>query len=500
MEFLTQVTMRGLSILSTLFVLAVGFGVLLIVVLYFIDANQSRSAVRRNFPVVGRFRDLFIRLGEFFRQYFFALDREEMPFNRAERDWIYKSAKGEDNTEAFGSTRNLTPVGTPIFANAPFPVLEASGPELDLVFGPDCSNPYSTRSIINVSGMSFGALSKPAIQALSHGAKLAGCWLNTGEGGLSPYHLEGGCDVIFQIGTAKYGVRDHDGNFSEEKYRAITEKPEVVMTELKLAQGAKPGKGGMLPGHKVTEEIAHVRQIRVGEDSISPNRHPEIDSADDLLDFVVQLRTLSGKPVGIKTVISSRHWLDELFRRINERGAECAPDFITVDGGDGGTGAAPMALMDNVGLTLREALPLLVDALKDHGLRDRIKIIASGKLIVPAEVAWAYCAGADAVNSARGFMFSIGCIQAMACNTNNCPTGITTHKPHLQHGLVPISKAEGVKNFVERLTKDVNMIAHSVGVDHARGLRRHHVRLMQSSGRSVPMDELYPDKLPQSDR
>ena len=497
-NFLANVTMQGLSILATLFVLAVGIGVLIVIVFFLIDSNQSKSAVRRNYPVIGRFRDLFIRMGEFFRQYFFALDREEMPFNRAEREWIYKSSKGEDNTEAFGSTRNLTPVGTPIFANAPFPVLESADKDLEVVFGPDCPNPYATSSVINISGMSFGALSKPAVQALSLGAKQAGCWLNTGEGGLSPYHLEGGCDVIFQIGTAKYGVRDDEGQFDPEKYKAVTAHPEVKMTELKLAQGAKPGKGGMLPGHKVTEEIAKVRHIIIGQDSISPNRHPEIDSCDDLIDFVVRLRELSGKPVGIKTVISSRRWLDELFQVINARGPDCAPDFITVDGGDGGTGAAPMALMDNVGLTLREALPMLLDALCEHGLRQRIKVIASGKLVVPAEVAWAYCAGVDAVNTARGFMFSIGCIQAMACNTNNCPTGVTTHKAHLQHGLVPETKAQGVKNFVEKMDKDVDMIAHSCGVEHARGLRRHHVRIMQSNGRSVPMDELYPDKSPKS--
>tara|TARA_B100000678_G_scaffold256316_2_gene234602 strand:+ start:18999 stop:20501 length:1503 start_codon:yes stop_codon:yes gene_type:complete len=498
MSFLTDVTVRGLSILSTLFVILVGLAVLVVLVMFLIDSNQSRDAVRRNYPVVGRFRDLFIRLGEFFRQYFFALDREELPFNRAEREWIYKSAKGHDNTEPFGSTRSLTPVGTPIFANAPFPILKETNEPLEIVYGPGCKHPYAVRSLINISGMSYGSLSRPAIQALSRGAKMADCYLNTGEGGLSPYHLEGGCDIIFQIGTAKYGVRDEEGKFSEEKYRAITDKPEVKMTELKLAQGAKPGKGGILPGNKVTEEIAEIRHIPAGQDSISPNRHPEIDSCDDLIDFVCRLRKISGKPVGIKTVISSRRWLDELCEGIKARGTDSAPDFITVDGGDGGTGAAPMALMDNVGLTLREALPMLVDALTEHGLRERIKVIASGKLVVPAEVAWAYCAGADSVNSARAFMFSIGCIQAMTCNTNNCPTGITTHKPHLQHGLVPEVKAPGVKNFVEKLTKDVNMIAHSCGVEHARGLRRCNVRIVQSNGRSVAMDEIYPDKTPKS--
>ena len=493
MEFLTRITVQGLSILSTLFVLAIGFGVLLIVIMFLIDANQSKNAVRRNFPVVGRFRDLFARLGEFFRQYFFALDREEMPFNRAERDWIYTSAAGEDNTQPFGSTRSLNIVGTPIFANAPFPILEETNESPELTFGEGCAQPYRIHQLINISGMSYGALSKPAIQSLSRGAKLAGCWLNTGEGGLSPYHLEGGCDIIFQIGTAKYGVRDEKGEFSEEKYREVTGHPEVKMTELKLAQGAKPGKGGLLPGSKVTSEIADVRGIPEGEDSVSPNRHPEIDSVDDLLDFIVRLRKISGKPVGIKTVVSSKRWLDEFCKGINARGPESAPDFITVDGGDGGTGAAPMALMDNVGLTLREALPMLVDALREHGLRQRIKVIASGKLAVPAEVAWAYCTGADAVNTARGFMFSIGCIQAMACNTNNCPTGITTHKPHLQDGIVPETKAKSVAFYVKRMEKDVEMIAHSCGVEHARFLRRSHVRIVQANGRSVPMDDLYPE-------
>lgn len=494
MNLLTSITMRGLDILSTIFVLSVGLAVLVIAVLFLIDANQSKSAVRRNFPVVGRFRDLFIRMGEFFRQYFFALDREEMPFNRAERDWIYKSAAGEDTTEPFGSTRSLTPVGTPIFVNAPFPPLRTDHEDLEVIFGPDCPNPYRAESVINVSGMSFGALSRPAVQSLSHGAKLAGCWMNTGEGGLAPYHLEGGCDIIFQMGTAKYGVRAGDGSLSGEKLRSVASHEQVRMIEIKLAQGAKPGKGGILPAAKVTEEIARIRHIPAGQDSVSPNRHPEIGSVDDLIEFIVQVRAIAEKPVGIKTVISSKPWLDELCEGVKRRGIDCAPDFITVDGGDGGTGAAPMALMDNVGLTLREALPMLVDALCEHGLRDRIKVIASGKLVVPAEVAWAYCAGADAVNSARGFMFSIGCIQAMACNTNNCPTGVTTHKPHLQHGLTPEVKSVNVARFVAQMDNDVNMIAHSCGVDHVRSLRRHHVRIMQSNGRSVPMDEIFPDK------
>lgn len=493
MEFLTSLTVRGMEVLSTLFVLTVGTGFIIVLILFLIDSNQSRSAVRRNFPVIGRFRDVFIRMGEFFRQYFFALDREELPFNRAEREWVYKSAAGHDNTEPFGSTRSLTQIGTPIFVNSAFPPLEEpKEADVQVVFGPDCPNPYVCSSIINVSGMSYGALSRPAIRALSHGANLAKCWINTGEGGLSPYHLEGGGDVIFQIGSAKYGVRDPNGGLWDEKLRELAALEQVRMIEIKLAQGAKPGKGGILPGHKVTKEIAEIRHIPQGQDSISPNRHPEAGNVDELLDFIHRVRTLAQKPVGLKIVLSSTDWLEDMCRAIHVRGLASAPDFITVDGGDGGTGASPMALMDNVGLSLREALPMLVDTLVRLGLRDRIRIIASGKLITPAEIAWAYCAGTDTVNAARGFMFSIGCIQAMACNTNNCPTGITTHKEHLQQGLDPLVKAKSAANFVEKMRKDVNMIAHSCGVHHPRELTRRHVRIVQSNGRSVLMSDIWP--------
>lgn len=495
MEILASITMRGLNVLATLFVLLMGALFLTIIALYLIDSNQSRNAVHRNFPVVGRFRDVFIRLGDFFRQYFFALDREELPFNRAEREWIYKSAAGHDNTEPFGSTRPYTVPGTQVFVNAPFPPLEEPDePPVKVVFGPDCQTPYECESIINISGMSYGALSRPAIRALSLGASQAGCWLNTGEGGLSPFHLEGGCDIIFQIGTAKYGVCDSEGNLWDKKLKEVTERPEVRMIEVKLAQGAKPGKGGMLPGHKVTREIAEIRGIEQGKDSISPNRHPEIGSTGELLDFIAHVRGVSGKPVGIKIVIGGTGWLEELCAAIKTRGDASAPDFITLDGGDGGTGAAPLALMDNTGLPLREALPMLVDTLVANGLRDRIKIICSGKLITPAEVAWAYCAGTDVVNTARGFMFSIGCIQAMACNTNNCPTGITTHKKHLQNGLDPEVKSSNVKHFVEKMHKDVTMIAHSCGVHHPRELKRHHVRIVQGDGTSRLMSDIWPDR------
>ena len=489
-------TLTVLEWLTTIFIFAVGVGLLVVIVIYIIDVTQTKSTVRRNFPVVGRFRYLFEHLGEFFRQYFFAMDREEMPFNRAQRSWAYRAAKGVDNTIAFGSTMNLTVPGTPIFVNCPYPMLDTDAAETEpMTIGPYARRPYAAPSLFNVSAMSFGALSKPAVLALSKGSKLAGNWLNTGEGGLSPWHLEGGCDIVFQIGTAKYGVRDHDGNLSDDKLREVGETEQVRMIELKLSQGAKPGKGGILPGQKVTAEIAGIRGIPEGQDSISPNRHPDIDSAADLLDMLNHIRDVSGLPVGFKSVIGAYGWLEELFEDINRRGIESAPDFITIDSGDGGTGAAPMPLMDSVGLPVRESLPLVIDLLHKHGLRDRIRVIASGKLITPTAAAWALCVGADFVNSARGFMFALGCIQALQCNKNTCPTGVTTHDKKLQRGLVPEDKAERVARYSRSMRKEVGIIAHSCGVREPRQLRRYHCRMVVDDCRSVPLDELYPEHI-----
>lgn len=483
--------------LSSIFVFFVGALLLGIAVIFVIDVTQTKHAVRRNFPVIGRFRYLFEHMGAFLRQYFFALDREEMPFNRAQRSWVYRAAKGLDSTVAFGSTLNLNPAGTPIFVNCPYPTLESdAAPTKPLIIGPYARHPYEAKSIVNVSAMSFGAISKPAVIALSHGSRMAGNWLNTGEGGLSPWHLEGGCDIVFQIGTAKYGVRDEAGDLSDDKLRELGEIDAVKMIELKLSQGAKPGKGGILPAEKVTTEISRIRGIKKGEASISPNRHPDINSASDLLDMINRLRDVSGKPVGFKAVIGAYGWLDELFDEINKRGVESAPDFITVDGGDGGTGAAPMSLIDNVGLPIKESLPLVVDMLSRHGLRDRVRVIASGKLINPADAAAALCMGADFINTARGFMFALGCIQALQCNKNTCPTGVTTHNKRLQRGLVPENKAKRVQKYSETMRKEIGIIAHSCGVSEPRGLRRFHCRIVQADGRSIPLNELYPDIAP----
>jgi glutamate synthase domain-containing protein 2 len=491
---------RGLSLAASVFVLSLGLAVIGIVLLYIYDKTQKQHAILRNFPVLGHLRYVFEDMGVFFRQYFFAADREELPFNRAQRGWIYQAAKDVDNTVAFGSTRLLTPIGTVMFVNCPFPTMRVDAMDPSpLTFGPGCQHPYTTSSIFNISAMSFGAISKPAVQALSNGAKKAGCWLNTGEGGLSSYHLEGGCDLVFQIGTAKYGVRNAEGKLDRDKLAAMAAHDQVKMFEIKLSQGAKPGKGGILPGGKVTEEIAAIRGIPAGEDSISPNRHPEVNSIGELLDAIDLVRTATGKPTGFKVVIGAYGWIEDLCLEILRRGPQSAPDFITIDSADGGTGAAPAPLMDYVGLPISESLPIVVDVLNRHALKDRIRVITSGKLVTPAEVAWALCMGADYITSARGFMFALGCIQALQCNKNTCPTGITTHDEKLQHGLVPANKAERVANYVKNMNHEVGMIAHSCGAVEPRGFNRHHARIVGDDGRTHALEDMYPEEKPLSD-
>lgn len=470
--------------------------VLGLLALFFWDFFQKKHTILRTFPIIGHFRYILEGVGVYLRQYFYTTDREELPFNRAQRSWVYEAAKNIDTTVGFGSTRDLRPVGTIYFVDAPFPVLGRDAISTREVTIGHCRHPYTTRSLLNISAMSYGAISRNAILALSNGAKMAGCWLNTGEGGVSRYHLEGGCDLMAQIGTAKYGFRDAQGNLLDEKLKEIAAYPQVKMFEIKLSQGAKPGKGGLLPGVKVSEEIAKIRGISVYQDAISPNRFPEISNSKELLDFIHHVREVTGKPTGFKVVLGSYEWLDDLCTEIIKRGIDSAPDFITLDGAEGGTGAAPMSLVDYMGLPIRESLPVLVDTLVEYGLRERIKIIASGKLITPSQVVWALCMDADFVNSARGFLFSLGCIQALRCHTNNCPTGITTHRPYLIRGLDPKNKAVRVYHYVKKVDFEVCVISHSCGVREPRELTRRHARIVTEHGTSVSFAELHPDKEP----
>jgi glutamate synthase domain-containing protein 2 len=465
-----------------------------LVILFIKDITQKKHTVLRNYPVIGHLRYWMEELGEYFRQYFFMNDREEMPFNRATRGWVYRLAKDEGGVIGFGSTNNQNEPGSIVFVNAPYPVLEEDRlPTPPVAIGEGyCRTPFAAKSVVNISGMSFGAISEPAVRALSRGAARAGCWMDTGEGGLSPFHLEGGCDVIMQVGTANYGIRDAQGRFSPERARELAALPQVKAFEIKLSQGAKPGKGGVLPAAKVTEQIARIRGIPPNQDSISPNRHRDIANADQLLDKVAMLRDLTGKPVGVKTAVGGWQFINELAEAIHRRGLEAAPDFLAIDGGEGGSGAAPQALMDHMALSIAEALPRVVDALIESGLRSRIRVIASGRLVTSARAAWALCAGADFVNSARGFMFALGCIQALRCHQNTCPTGVTTHNPRLQRGLVVEEKYIRVANYALNMNREIDMIAHSCGCRHARELRREHVRIVQAAGKSVALNMLYP--------
>lgn len=475
--------------IGTLVAFAVAAGLLFV---FIRDVTQKKHSVLRNYPIVGRLRYFFEQLGEYFRQYFFAGDRDEMPFNRATRGWVYRLAKNEGGVIGFGSTYNLHQPGALIFVNHPFPVLEEERlPTPSLTLGEGyCRQPFQAHSIVNVSGMSYGAISAPAVRSLSRGAAVAGCWMDTGEGGLSPHHLEGRCDLIMQIGTAKYGARDAQGNLSPERLLELANH--VRAFEIKLSQGAKPGKGGVLPGRKVTAEIAQIRGISEGRDSISPNRHRDISDMSELLEKIAWMRDLTGRPVGVKTAVGGWRFMNEMADIVHRRGLEFAPDFLVIDGGEGGSGAAPQALADHMGLSIEEALPRVVDALIESGLRARVRVVASGKIVTSARAAWALCVGADFINTARGFMFSLGCIQALRCHQNTCPTGVTTHNKRLQRALVVEEKYLRVANYAMNMNKEVDMIAHSCGVRHARELRREHVRVVQASGQSVALNMLYP--------
>jgi glutamate synthase domain-containing protein 2 len=410
------------------------------------------------------------------RQYQYLPDWAERPFNRLERSWVYRSAKGVSNLVSFGSEN----VPSFIFRNAAFPMLEEEkksypGKLIGIAAGPGaCREPYLARHFFNVSGMSYGALSHAAVTALSKGAKLAGIWMSTGEGGLAAFHLAGGGDIVMQIGTAKYGVRDAAGELSEDRLREIASHAEVKMFEVKLSQGAKPGKGGILPGNKVTAEIAQIRGITEGQDSISPNRHRDIGNVAELGAFIHRVRTVTGRPVGVKFVVGDPRFVDEWFGDCAEHPEHC-PDYVQVDGGEGGTGAAPAPLADYVGLPITQALPYVAALREEHGLKERIRIIASGKLVTPDKVAWALCMGADFVSSARGFMFSLGCIQAMKCGSGRCPSGVTAADPRLIAGLDPTDKAVRVAKYAHRLMDEVEIIAHSCGLTDPSGFAPRHV-------------------------
>lgn len=470
MQWITDIVL----FMAALFITTIGAGAAFLVLVYLRDRLQNRNAIHRNYPVLGHMRYILKELGVFLRSYFFAADREELPFNRFQRDYVNNMADDKGGVIAFGSDYDLRADGAVRFANSFYPTLSEDVLHVrHVTFGADTAHPYTTDSYFNISGTSYGAMSGNAILALSRGAKLAGAWHNTGEGGFSPFHAEGGADTVFQIGTANYGVRDKDGNLDGDKLRALAENPQIVMFEIKLSQGAKPGKGGILPAAKVTKTIAETRGIEEGQDSVSPNRRKDVGNADELAALVARVKTITNKPVGIKFVLGRPQDLDDMLETFQAH--KTYPSFITLDGADGGTGAAPAALMDHVGMTLDESLPALMSKLSYYGLSDEILVCVSGKLVTPALIAWALAEGAVVVNSARGPMFALGCIQALQCDKNTCPTGITTHDKKLVRGLNPEIKSVRVANYLTNTKKQVGYIAHATGAACARSMDRERV-------------------------
>lgn len=462
------------EILSTALLSVFGLLIVFLLLVYWRDRHQSRNAIFRNYPIIGHMRYILQELGVFLRTYFFAADREELPFNRFQREFVNDMADDHDGVIAFGSDYQLHADGAVRFANSFYPVLEEDVLHVKKVtFGPDTAQPYTTDSYLNISGMSYGAVSSNAVLALSQGAKMAGAWHNTGEGGFSRFHAEGGADTVFQIGTANYGVRDADGNLDYDRLAALAENEQIVMFEIKLSQGAKPGKGGILPGAKVDALIAETRGIEQGEDSISPNRRRDVGNGEQLAALIGRVKKATGKPVGIKFVLGRAQDLDDMFAAF--KAADIYPSFITLDGADGGSGAAPAALMDHVGMTLEESLPALMAKLEAFDLREKILVCASGKLVTPALIAWALAEGAVSVNSARGPMFALGCIQSLQCDKNTCPTGIATQDKKRVRGLNPQVKSVRVANYLTNTKKQVGYIAHSIGAPCPRSMDKSRV-------------------------
>lgn len=433
------------------------------------DMMQTQQAIRRNFPVLGHVRYLLEKIRPEINQYFIESNTDGKPFSRNDRSVIYQRAKGDVDTLPFGTQRDVYAPGYEWINHSIAPVHANDIETRVTVGGPDCRKPYSA-SLFNVSGMSYGSLSKNAVLALNAGAKAGGFAHNTGEGGLSPYHLEPGGDIIWQIGTGYFGCRDKQGNFSVEEFTKRAGLHNVKMIEVKLSQGAKPGHGGILPARKVTLEIANIRGVDMGEDVVSPPAHSAFSTPLELLQFLKTLRDASGgKPVGFKLCVGNHHEFMAIVKAMLQSGI--APDFITVDGGEGGTGAAPLEFSDSVGTPLNDGLSFVHNALVGAGLRDRIRVIASGKINTGFQMATKVALGADMCNAARAMMFALGCIQALKCNTNECPTGVATQDPYLVGGLHVGDKASRVTRYHRETVKSFFDVLGAAGLRHPRELK-----------------------------
>jgi glutamate synthase domain-containing protein 2 len=463
------------------------------------DLLQRRHAILRNFPVIGHARYWLEALGPELRQYIVASNDEERPFSRDQRRWVYASAKLQNNYFGFGTDNDLEHSSGNVivhhrtFARA-YPTHGAVGQEARLPGAKVLGGPRGRRhafrpeSVVNVSGMSFGSLSGNAVEAINRGAAEAGCLHNTGEGAVSRYHHHG-ADLVFQIGTAYFGCRDADGRFSLPRLKELVESAPIRALEIKLSQGAKPGLGGVLPGAKVSPEIAETRGVPAGVDCLSPSRHAEFDDVDSLLDFVELLADETGLPVGIKSAVGDLGFWDELTEAMakGDRGV----DFVTIDGGEGGTGASPLIFTDAVSLPFRLGFARVYAAFARRGLTEDVTFIGSGKLGLPDNAVVAFALGADLVNVAREAMLAVGCVQAQKCHTGECPTGVATQSPWLAHGLDPLEKADRVANYVRTLRRDLLKVAETCGVEHPGLIGPHDVEILENLADGRLLDEVY---------
>jgi glutamate synthase domain-containing protein 2 len=462
-----------------------------LVVIGFMDI-YSKHTIKRNFPIIGNFRFILESVRPEIMQYFVETDTEGRPLNRIFRSLIYQRAKKVNDTTPFGTQQDVYRAGYEWMSHSMFPIpFEKMEKEPRVIIGgPDCKLPYSA-SLLNISAMSYGALSKHAILALNGGAQIGNFYHNTGEGGISPYHLKPGGDLVWQIGTGYFGCRDLEGNFSIEKFKERAAHDAVKMIEIKLSQGAKPGHGGILPASKNNAEIAEIRGVKPHTTVFSPPCHTAFNSADELLHFISELREASGgKPVGFKLCVGRRDEFIAICESMKKSGI--LPDFITVDGGEGGTGAAPVEFSNSLGMPLRDGLSFVHETLVNYGLRKNLKIIASGKILTGFHMVRAFALGADLCNTARAMMLALGCIQALKCNTNTCPTGVATQDRMLMRGLIPEDKAVRVANFHEETIKALTELLAAAGLHETSEIKRSHIHRRTSMNQVNTYEELYP--------
>ncbi len=453
------------------------------------DILQTQRSLLRNYPIAAHIRFLLEEIRPEIRQYFLESDLDGMPFNRNKRSIVYQRAKADLDKRPFGTMADVYATGFEWMNHSLTPKHHSTEPFRITIGGPDCRQPYSC-SVFNISAMSFGALSANAIRALNKGAKIGGFAHDTGEGGFSQYHQEFGGDIIWELGSGYFGCRNPDGSFSPERFAQQVKVPQVKMVEIKLSQGAKPGHGGVLPGPKVSAEIAAARGVQQGVDCVSPASHPAFSTPLGLVQFIGQLRELSdGKPVGFKLCIGHPTEFLGICKAMLQTGIY--PDFIVVDGSEGGTGAAPLEFLDHIGTPLRDGLVFVHNALVGLGIRERIKIGAGGKITSAFDMARVMALGADWCNAARGFMFAVGCIQSLSCHTDTCPTGVATQDKSRQRALVVPDKAQRVAQFHKSTVTALAEVIAAAGLTHPSELRPHHISRRIGPEQCATFDEVY---------